>query len=152
VVTDGRLPDPTQPSPSRSHQSGPPKTESTAPRSKITTSTGSHSGIPDEFGFFPRINIARGERVNVSVSYPEAQPGDLVIVQADDGGDINNDTPVGRFLIDQDRNVNFSFGSTEEGGIYRVTLRRGYEEKRLQFFGDNSSSTLSTQNQPDSTN
>ncbi|GAB4165660.1 MAG: hypothetical protein Fur0032_02500 [Terrimicrobiaceae bacterium] len=56
-----------------------------------------------------------------------------MIVQADDGGQIDGHSPVARLAIDSTKSVHFTFTSTEEGGVYRITLRNGFDEKRLQF-------------------
>ena len=71
----------------------------------------------------------------MSVAYAEAQPGDLVVVQAEDGGVLEGSRTALPFKLDADRRLRFAFKSTREGGIYRVTLRRGFEERRLEFWG-----------------
>jgi hypothetical protein len=37
--------------------------------------------------------------------------------------------------LDEVGALRFAFTSTREGGIYRVTLRNGFDEKRLEFWG-----------------
>jgi hypothetical protein len=86
-------------------------------------------------GVFPRITISKGESVNLAVDYPEGTEGDLVVIQAEDGGAIEDAGPVSRGVLDSNRQLRFKFTSTEEGGIYRITLRRGFDEKHLQFWG-----------------
>ncbi len=75
------------------------------------------------------------ETVQVSVAYPEGAAGDLIIIQAEDGGTIDGHEPVAKTRLDDSRKVNFTFTNTQEGGIYRVTLRKGFDEKRLEFWG-----------------
>ena len=102
---------------------------------EITTSGGVIRSAPDALGRFPRVNIDPEEEVRVSVAYAEAQPGDLVVVQAEDGGVLEGSRTALPFKLDADRRLRFAFKSTREGGIYRVTLRRGFEERRLEFWG-----------------
>ena len=90
---------------------------------------------PNALGLFPRVNIALEEKVEVSVVYAEAQPGDMVVVQAEDGGVLDQNRTALQLKLDGERRLRFAFKSTAEGGIYRVTLRRGFEEKRLEFWG-----------------
>lgn len=37
--------------------------------------------------------------------------------------------------LDEAGALRFAFTSTSEGGVYRVTLRNGFDEKRLEFWG-----------------
>ncbi len=91
--------------------------------------------VPNALGLFPRINIDLEERVDVSLVYSDAQPGDLVVVQSEDGGVLNDNHTVIQSPLDDERRLRFAFKSSREGGIYRITLRRGFEEKRLEFWG-----------------
>jgi hypothetical protein len=86
-------------------------------------------------GLFPRVPIALEETVQVAVSYPGGAAGDLVTVQAEDGGSINGGPPVAQMRLDEAGALRFAFTSTREGGVYRVTLRNGFDEKRLEFWG-----------------
>jgi hypothetical protein len=86
-------------------------------------------------GLFPRVPIALEETVQVAVSYPGGSAGDLVTVQAEDGGSINSGPPVAQMRLDEAGALRFAFTSTREGGVYRVTLRNGFDEKRLEFWG-----------------
>ena len=93
------------------------------------------AGAPNDLGLFPRVPIGLEETVEVSVSYPGGAAGDLVTVQAEDGGSINGGPPVGQMRLDEALGLRFAFKSTREGGVYRVTLRNGLDEKRLEFWG-----------------
>jgi len=86
-------------------------------------------------GLFPRVPIAREETVQIEVNYPGGAAGDLVTVQAEDGGSINGGLPVVQMHLDEAGGLRFAFSSTSEGGLYRVTLRNGFDEKRLEFWG-----------------
>jgi hypothetical protein len=93
------------------------------------------SGTPNALGLLPRVPIALEETVQVAVSYPGGSAGDLVTVQAEDGGSINGGPPVAQMRLDEAGALRFAFTSTLEGGVYRVTLRNGFDEKRLEFWG-----------------
>ena len=90
---------------------------------------------PNELGLFPRVNIGLGDSASVSVAYPGGAPGDLVVVQSEDGGTLADGKTVMQAHLDDNLQVKFPFNSTQEGGIYRVTLRNGFDQKRLEFWG-----------------
>ena len=102
---------------------------------RIQAGTRVVNGAPNALGLFPRVPIALEETVQVAVSYPGGSAGDLVTVQAEDGGSINSGPPVAQMRLDEAGALRFAFTSTREGGIYRVTLRNGFDEKRLEFWG-----------------
>lgn len=93
------------------------------------------TAAPNDLGLFPRTLIGLEETAQVAVSYPGGAPGDLVTVQAEDGGLINGGPPIAQMRLDEAKSLRFAFTSTLEGGIYRVTLRNGFDEKRLEFWG-----------------
>jgi len=90
---------------------------------------------PNALGLFPRVPIGLEETVRITVGYPDGQPGDLVVVQSEDGGRLDNGQIVTQAKLDGARQLQFSFTSTAEGGLYRVCLRKGFHEKRLEFWG-----------------
>ena len=102
---------------------------------RIQAGTRVVNGAPNALGLFPRVPIALEETVQVAVSYPGGSAGDLVTVQAEDGGSINGGPPVAQMRLDEAGALRFAFSSTREGGVYRVTLRNGFDEKRLEFWG-----------------
>jgi hypothetical protein len=69
------------------------------------------------------------------VAYPESEAGDLITIQSEDGGGIDGKQIVKQFHLDEARHLSFTFTSTMEGGVYRITLRKGFDEKRLEFWG-----------------
>ena len=90
---------------------------------------------PDALGLFPRVNIGLAETVEVSVTYPQGVSRDPVTIQSEDGGTLNGRDTVAQSRLNDGREVRFAFTGTREGGIYRVTLRKGFDEKRLEFWG-----------------
>ncbi|MEI6035265.1 MAG: hypothetical protein WCS65_13430 [Verrucomicrobiae bacterium] len=94
-----------------------------------------YSFAPNSQGLFPRVPMGLQETVTVAVAYPEGAAGDLVTIQSEDGGSLAGGETVVQATLDDNRQVRFPFKSTQEGGIYRVTLRKGFDEKRLEFWG-----------------
>lgn len=86
--------------------------------------------------------------MQVAVSYPDGTAGDLVTVQAEDGGSINGGPPVAQMRLDEAGALRFAFTSTREGGVYRVTLRNGFDEKRLEFWGGPDPATAAPSSNP----
>lgn len=89
---------------------------------------------PDEIGFFPRILLGVNEKVKVVVSYPEGTPEDPLVIQAEDGGHVNQNQIVTHGKLDASKQISFDFEAGENDGIYRVTVRKGFDEKRLDFW------------------
>jgi hypothetical protein len=75
-----------------------------------------------------------GETVEISLTMPDGQPGELIMIQAEDGGSISGGPPVSQASLDELRTLKFSFRGTDEGGLSRVTLRRGFDECHLEFW------------------
>jgi len=91
--------------------------------------------VPNQLGLFPRQPIGVGQTISVRVRFPGSAEGDQVVVQADDGGLIDLESVVARKVLDERGVLEFRFTSTLEGGVYRITLRNGFDEKRLEFWG-----------------
>lgn len=90
---------------------------------------------PNSQGLFPRVTIGLEDTVSIAVAYPQGTVGDLVVIQSEDGGSVADGKSVIQVHLDDNLLVKFPFKSTAEGGIYRVTLRNGFDEKRLEFWG-----------------
>ena len=80
------------------------------------------------------VTMEHGKTANFTVAYPGGVPGDLVTIQSEDGGVIADGKPVIQAHLDDNRQIAFPFNSTQEGGLYRVTLRNGFDQKRLEFW------------------
>ena len=91
--------------------------------------------VPNQLGLFPRQPIGVGQTISVRVRFPGSAEGDQVVVQADDGGLIDLESVVARKVLDERGVLEFRFTSTLEGGVYRITLGNGFDEKRLEFWG-----------------
>ena len=89
---------------------------------------------PNEIGYFPRILLGVNETVKIVVSYPEGTPEDPIVIQAEDGGHLNQGEIVAQGKLDASRQIGFDFKTAQSDGIYRVTVRKGFDEKRLDFW------------------
>jgi hypothetical protein len=89
---------------------------------------------PNAIGCFPRMLIATEGRASVLVSYPNATPGDPLVIQCEDGGTLDNGLIVKRTEVDAAGRVSFQFSAGVPEGIYRVLLRNGLDEKHLEFW------------------
>ena len=97
---------------------------------------GSSRGFkPNQLGLFPQQPIGLGQTITVRIRFPGGALGDQVILQADDGGLIDREAVVARKTLDARAELEFLFTATLEGGLYRITLRNGFDEKRLEFWG-----------------
>ena len=89
---------------------------------------------PNESGLFPRVLVPANDKIQISVAYPEGDPGDSLVIQAEDGGLLDNGTVVKASKLDQNKIISFEFQTNGHDGTYRVTLRKGLDEKRLDFW------------------
>ncbi len=88
----------------------------------------------DNNGVFPPVTVRAHQRVHVRVSYPEGNPGEVVQIQTQDGGTLERDLSARVLPLDAERSVAFWFESSGNEGTHRVTFRRGFDEKTLDFW------------------
>lgn len=88
----------------------------------------------DNHGVFPPITVRAHQRVHVRVSYPEGNSGEVVQIQTQDGGTLENDLSSRVLPLDERRSIAFWFESSGNEGTHRVTIRRGFDEKTLDFW------------------
>jgi len=105
----------------------------------------SHKLSPNEVGDFDRVNVAPRQTIPVKLQYPEAQPGQTVVVQVMDGGamvapdrppGIDNDL-VRLLTLDESRSAEMAFRVTNNDGTHRLVLMRGADKKVLDFWVQN---------------
>ena len=89
---------------------------------------------PDQTGNFPSVPVSAGARVPVQVLFASGQQGDVVAVQAEDGGRLPNGTIFQTVTLDEDRVASFVFQVTEQNGTHRVSLQQGGDLKVLDFW------------------
>ncbi|HEY5895676.1 MAG TPA: hypothetical protein VIT91_20850 [Chthoniobacterales bacterium] len=89
---------------------------------------------PTQYGFFDRVLIEPSAKVPVQVTYPDGEPGEKVIVEVEDGGQLDNDSILAVQALDDEKRLAFVFQATDQTGIFRVTLRKGGDVKTLNFW------------------
>lgn len=88
----------------------------------------------DANGVFPPVPVRAHQRVHLRVSYPEGVAGETVQIQTQDGGVLENNLSARVLSLDAERSVAFWFESSGNEGTHRVTIRRGFDEKTLDFW------------------
>jgi hypothetical protein len=89
---------------------------------------------PNALGLFPRVLLDKEQTVPISLSYPDGEPGEVLVISAEDGGQVNSSIPVQTVKLDENRQVNFRFTTTQNEGVFRVTLRRAAEQQQFDFW------------------
>ena len=72
--------------------------------------------------------------MQVTIAYPEGQPQDPVVIQAEDGGTLDNGKSVKTVILDESKSLSFDFKTGQQDGVYRVTIHKGLDQKRLVFW------------------
>jgi hypothetical protein len=88
----------------------------------------------NQAGRFNRVRVVPNKALPVSVEYAEGEPGQNVVVEVEDGGELGNGKGVEVVKLDSQRQVNFSFKADATPGKYQVVLRKGVDEKVLEFW------------------
>lgn len=97
------------------------------------------NGVEEELqevqgGLFPRVLMEPQKTAQVRVRFPDAEKGELIIVEAQDGGRTDQGSFLKKATVDENLEIAFDFTTNQDPGIYRVTLRRGAELKTMQFW------------------
>lgn len=89
---------------------------------------------PNSLGSFPRIRIAAEGTASITVSYSKGTVSEPLMIQCEDGGTLDNRTVVQSGTLDVSKGVSFEFKAGSQEGVYRITLRKGWDEKQLVFW------------------
>jgi hypothetical protein len=89
---------------------------------------------PNEIGLFPRVLVEAKTKINISAAYTGARAGEQIVVSAEDGGQLDNGKPVMIAALGANGTVNFNFTTSADEGVFRVTLRKGADEKQFDFW------------------
>jgi len=83
---------------------------------------------------FPHIYVSPKDKLALSVSLPKAKPGDPVMIEAADGGDLGDGK--GTLLLHADANggISFPFQTGQFQGIYHLVIRTGGAEQTLPIW------------------
>jgi hypothetical protein len=106
-----------------------------APRAaQLTVDGHPRAVVANVRGEFPRVLVPASAIIAASVPFPDAQPGEKIAVQAEDGGALLNATAQGFVTIDAAHCAPVQFKVSAHDGMHRVTLRRGGETRVLEFW------------------
>jgi hypothetical protein len=83
---------------------------------------------------YHRLIVPASTNLTAVVPFAEAEPGELIPVQADDGGLIQGLPVQGNATVDNNHKVTIAYQVPASDGMHRVTLRRGGEIKVLEFW------------------
>lgn len=90
---------------------------------------------PNQIGNFQRVQVSPKAAVPVRVVYPDAQEGQAVVAEAQDGGTIKDS---GSILwpskLNNEKAFAFTFAASENPGMHRIVLRKGADVKQLDFW------------------
>ena len=98
---------------------------------------------PNQMGNFGRLTIGANALVPVAIHYPASAAKQPVIVESEDGGVIQelvNGNLDGKPAVagvgqtDDSAQLNLTFKSGTEDGIYRITFRHGADLKEIDFW------------------
>ena len=89
---------------------------------------------PNDLGLYPQVIVAKGQSIPIFISYADGEPGEVLIVSAEDGGKLSNGIPVITTKLDANRTAKVFFTTSQDEGIFRVTVRRGAEQTQFNFW------------------
>ncbi len=89
---------------------------------------------PNQVGNFPEISVRPQTAINISVVYPAGQANEKVTLTALEGGNLGNGLATQDVTLDSLKTATFSFATGSGRGLYRVSVRKGIDEKILEFW------------------
>lgn len=108
----------------------------------VTIGPRTHKLSPNITGDFQRVIVSPRQSIPITLTYPEAKPGDTVVVQAMDGGAIRAPPPptgidhdmVRLLTLDTHRTAQTTFQVSDNKGTHRLVLTKGADKKVLDFW------------------
>lgn len=100
------------------------------------SSTGEKQALTvNQAGEYPRMMTEPGEMVQVRLAFAETAPNTPIAITAHDGGLLDDELRATALLLDEARQLAFSFTVSTNPGIHRVTFRTpAGETKTLEFW------------------
>ncbi len=89
---------------------------------------------PNVRGEFPRVSVPAAALIRATVPFPDAAPGAIIFLQAEDGGALHGAASGGALTVGDDRQVTLEFRAATSDGVQRVTLRHGADTQLLEFW------------------
>lgn len=93
-----------------------------------------HVLVPNQIGVFERLYVKPSQEIQISVGYPEANPGDKVVVEMNDGGLLGNGKPTDIIVLNEAKRASFQIKVTDAFGTHRVALYHNVDRKILDFW------------------
>jgi hypothetical protein len=90
--------------------------------------------VPNALGLYPRVRVQKGQAIPIVLTYADGEPGETLIISAEDGGKIDDGVPVKTARLDADKTGRFLFTTSQDEGVFRVTVRRGAEQTQFDFW------------------
>lgn len=90
--------------------------------------------LPNFEGQFPPVYVEPSSISDVTLFFPESQPGDRILAQMEDGGMIDGSEYVKDGLLDENRLLHFTFTTTDHPGSFKVTIRKDNDQKTMEFW------------------
>jgi hypothetical protein len=85
-------------------------------------------------GEYHRVVVPASTNITATVPFADAKLGEIIPVQAEDGGLLHGAAEQGKVTVDNDHRVTVDYQVSANDGLHRVTLRRGGESRVLEFW------------------
>lgn len=86
-------------------------------------------------GEFSRVFVETKSTTPIRLTFPQAQPGDAVQIELEDGGQIVESKSSALVAkIDDSKSISFNFRTSRDEGMYRIRIRTGSDFKVMDFW------------------
>ena len=92
---------------------------------------------PNQVGSFPEIAVRGQSPISIQVIYPAGLANEKVSLTALEGGNLGNGLATQDVTLDSLETATFTFATGGGRGLYRVLVRKGTDQKMLEFWGAN---------------
>lgn len=82
---------------------------------------------------FDPVSLSPKQRVHITMSYPDGEANQMVVLEAEDGGLIDGKVPAKVVQLDASGGLAFDFNAGTDAGQNRVVLRNGASQTVLHF-------------------
>lgn len=122
--------------PIASWENTPPWPEGPKLYASVETSTRHYVNLrPDDAGDLPRVYAEAEERIEVSVSFPDGEPGEKIYVELPNGGSFPDSDQFGRvFELSADRTLSIPYITDESRGHCNVMVRHRGHSRSLPIW------------------
>lgn len=125
--------------PMASWENTPPWPEGPKLYAQVETSTRRYVNLrPDDVGDMPRVYAEAEERIELSVSFPDGEPGEKIFLELPNGGSFPDSDQFGRVLeLPANRTLTFPYVTDESRGHCNVMIRhRGHSRSLPIWVGE----------------